>query len=58
MNSQPNPESFSWPFGSQNRLTLLLGDGDVGVHAAAVHADHRLGQEARRVAHVVGDLAA
>ena len=28
------------------------------MHAAAVDADHRLGQEARRVAHVVGDLAA
>jgi hypothetical protein len=28
------------------------------VHAAAVHAHHRLGQKAGRVAHVVGDLAA
>jgi hypothetical protein len=36
---------------------LALGDRDVGVHAAAVHADHRLGQVAGRVAHVVGDLA-
>ncbi len=37
---------------------LALGDGDVGVHAAAVHAHDRLGQEAGRVAHVVGDLPA
>jgi hypothetical protein len=37
---------------------LALGDGHVGVHAAAVDADDRLGQEAGRVAHVVGHLAA
>jgi hypothetical protein len=40
------------------QVGLALGDGDVGVHAAAVDADDGLGQEAGRVAHVVGDLAA
>ncbi len=39
-------------------IGLALGDGDVGVHAAAVDADHGLGQEAGGVAHVGGDLAA
>src|ERR1017187_4492236 len=39
-------------------IGLALGDGDVGVHAAAVHADNRLGQEACRVAHVCGNLTA
>ena len=39
------------------QIGLALGDGDVGVHAAAVDAHHGLGQEAGRVAHVVGDLA-
>ena len=37
---------------------LALGDGDVGVHAAAVDADDGLGQEAGGVAHVGGDLTA
>ena len=39
-------------------IGLALGDGDVGVHAAAVDADDRLGQEAGGEAVVVGDLAA
>ena len=39
------------------QVGLALGDRDVGVHPAAVHAHHRLGQEAGREAHVVGHLA-
>src|ERR1035441_7300638 len=39
------------------QIGLALGDGDVGVHAAAVDADDRLVQVAGREAHVVGDLA-
>jgi hypothetical protein len=52
-------ESFSRPLGSQKRLVLPLvsGDGDIGVHAAAVDADDGLGQVAGGVAHAVGDLA-
>ena len=40
------------------QVGLALGDGYVGVHAAAVDADDGLGQEAGGVAHVGGDLAA
>src|SRR5579862_5248504 len=39
-------------------IGLALGNRDVGVHAAAVDADDRLGQEARGETVVVGDLAA
>src|ERR1019366_3905514 len=39
-----------------HEIDLVLGDGDVGVHAAAVDADDGLGQEAGGVAHVVGNL--
>jgi hypothetical protein len=56
MNSQPKRRAFPGPWVPE-KVGLALGDGHVGVHAAAVDADHRLGQEAGRVAHVVGDLA-
>jgi len=36
---------------------LALGDGGVGVHAAAVHAHDGLGQEAGGVDHIGSDLA-
>src|SRR5260370_41773309 len=36
----------------------VFADGDVGVHAAAIHADYRLRQEASSEPHVGGDLAA
>ena len=39
-------------------IGLALGDRNVGVHAAAVYARHRLGQEAGRVAVVIRNLAA
>src|ERR1019366_2288565 len=39
-----------------HEIDLVLGDGDVGVHAAAVDADDGLGQEAGGVANVVGNL--
>ena len=40
------------------KIRFAFGDGDVGVHTAAVHAHDRLGQEASRESHVVGDLPA
>ena len=57
-NSQPSLLIFSSPFGSQKRFLPLLLIGDVGVHAAAVDADHRLGQEACGQSHVARHLAA
>ena len=57
-NSQANLLIFSSPFGSQNRFLPPLRDRNVGVHAAAVDAHHRLRQEARRQPHVRGHLAA
>ena len=40
------------------QVLAVLADGNVGVHAAAVHADHRLRQEGRGQAHVGRHLAA
>src|ERR1035441_7474977 len=40
------------------QVGLAFGDGDVGVHTAAVDSNHRLGQEAGSVAHIGGNLAA
>ncbi len=40
------------------RVLIVLTDGNVGVHAAAVHADDRLGKEARGHAHPGRHLAA
>ena len=37
-------------------IGLVFRNRDVGVHPAAVDANHRLRQEARRVAHVVRNL--
>ena len=39
-------------------VLAFLRDGHVGVHAAAVHAHHRLGQERRRHPQLVRHLAA
>ena len=44
--------------GIPEQVLAAFADGDVGVHAAAVHADDRLGQERRGQAHLGGDLAA
>ena len=44
--------------GIPEQVFAVFADGDIGVHAAAIHADHRLRQEARREAHVRGHLAA
>ena len=40
------------------KILAIFADGNVGVHAAAIHADDRLGQERCGEAHVGGDLAA
>ena len=58
MNAQPILLSFSSPLASQNRFLPFLLIGNIGVHAAAVHANHRFRQERCRQAHVGGDLAA
>ncbi len=39
-------------------VLAVLAHRDIGVHAAAVHAHHRLGQEAGGQSHLGGDLAA
>ena len=44
--------------GIPEEILAVLGDGDVGVHAAAVDADDGFRQEAGGQAHLVGDLAA
>jgi hypothetical protein len=56
--SQPKVRELLFALLVPEEVGLALGDGDVGVHAAAVDADDGLGQEAGGVAHVVGDLAA
>ena len=58
MNSQPNAGQLLLALFVPEQIGLALGDGNVGVHAAAVDADDGLGQEAGGVAHVVGDLPA
>ncbi len=50
--------SFSSPFAIPEQVLAVLADRNVGVHAAAVHADDRLGQEGRGQAHVGRHLAA
>src|SRR5205085_6117242 len=44
--------------GIPEKVFAVLADGNVGVHAAAVHANNGLGQEAGGEAHVRGDLTA
>ena len=58
MNSHPNCGQLLLSLLVPEQICLAFGDGYVGVHAAAVHAHHRLGQETGRVAHVVGNLPA
>ena len=58
MNFQAQSLSFSSPVGVPEHVLAVLADGDVGVHAVAVHAHDRLGQEAGGHAHLGGDLAA
>src|SRR6476646_5604759 len=40
------------------KVLAVFADGNVGVHAVAVHANHRLGQERCGQSHAGGDLAA
>ena len=48
MNDQPILLSFSSPLAIPEEVLAVLAHRNVGVHAAAVDADHGLGQEARR----------
>ena len=57
-NAQPNFAEFFFALGIPEKILAAFADGNVGVHAAAVDADHGLGQEAGGEAHVGGDLAA
>src|SRR5271170_5388519 len=49
---------FFFALGIPEQVLAILGDGNVGVHTAAVHPNHRLRQEAGGQTHFVGDLAA
>ena len=57
-NSQPKLGKLLFTLFVPEEIGLALGDGDVGVHAAAIDAGDGLGQEASGIAHVGGDLAA
>ena len=46
--SQPQLAELLFALGIPEQVLAVFADGDVGVHAAAVHADDRLGQEATR----------
>ena len=49
---------FFFAFRIPEKILPGFADGNVGVHAAAVHADNRLRQEAGRETHLRGDLTA
>jgi len=42
---QPSLLSFSSPLIGTEKILAVLADGNVGVHAAAVHADNGLGRK-------------
>src|ERR1019366_6506283 len=44
--------------GVPKQVLALLADRNVGMHAAAIHSDHRFGQERRGETHLGGYLAA
>ena len=49
---------FFFTLGIPEEVFAVLADGNIGVHAAAVDTDDRLGKEAGGEAHIRGDLAA
>ncbi len=57
MNCQAMGLSFSSPFGIPKQVLAIFGDGDVGMHAASIHADDRLGQKAGGDTQSCGNLA-
>ena len=57
-NSQANLLDLLFALRIPEHVLAVLADRNVGVHAAAVHAHDRLGQEARGQPHLGGHLAA